>query len=78
MMDDNEASDTTPLSHQTELDSHVNMPVVGCNAYVFSDSGQTASVSPYNPDYPSNEIPIVDAAVLCTDSYRGTEYILVI
>jgi hypothetical protein len=48
---------------RTELDSHANMPVVGRNAYIISDTGRIADVNPFTPDYDSMQIPIVDAAV---------------
>ncbi len=50
-------------SSRTELDSHANMPVVGRNAYIISDTGRVADVNPFTPDYDSMTIPIVDAAV---------------
>ena len=63
---------------RTELDSHANMPVVGRHAYILSDTEKTATVSPYTPDYETREIPIVDAAVLYSCPYTGSDYILVI
>jgi hypothetical protein len=51
-------------SSRTELDSHANMPVVGRNAYIISDTGRVADVNPFTPGYDSMTIPIVDAAVL--------------
>jgi hypothetical protein len=65
-------------SSRTEFDSHANMPVVGRHAYIISDTGKIADVSPFTPDYKSMEIPIVDAAVQYEDPYDGKEYILVI
>ena len=41
---------------RTELDSHANMPVVGRNAYVISDTGRIADVNPFTPDYDSMQI----------------------
>ena len=63
---------------RTELDSHANMPVVGKNAYVLADTGRTADVSAYTPDYEPMELRIVDAAVLYECPYEGTAYVLVI
>jgi hypothetical protein len=63
---------------RTEFDSHANMPVVGRHAYVISDTGKIADVSPFTPDYKSMEIPIVDAAVQYEEPYDGKQYILVI
>jgi hypothetical protein len=68
----------TNESSRTEFDSHANMPVVGRHAYIISDTGKIADVSPFTPDYKSMEIPIVDAAVQYEDPYDGKEYILVI
>ena len=51
------------VESRMELDSHANMPVATCHSYILSDTVRTASVSAYNPDYPSLEIKIVDTAV---------------
>jgi hypothetical protein len=64
---------------RTEVDSHANMPVVGRNAYVISDTGKVADVSPFTPDYKSMQIKVVDAAVQYDCPYTGTSaYILVL
>ncbi len=63
---------------RTELDSHANMPVVGRHAYIISDTGRVADVSPFTPDYSSMKIRVVDAAVQYDCQYTGTSYILVI
>jgi hypothetical protein len=63
---------------RTELDSHANMPVVGRNAYIISDTGRIADVNPFTPDYDSMQIPIVDAAVQYECPYDGQSYIFVI
>jgi len=73
-----EASAILPTTSRMELDTHANMPVVGNKAYILSDTGRTASVSAYNPTYPSQCIPIVDAAVLYQDPSQGREFILVL
>jgi hypothetical protein len=54
------------------------MPVIGRHAYIISETGKIADVSPFTPDYKSMEIPIVDAAVQYEDPYNGKTYILVI
>ncbi|CAJ1938202.1 unnamed protein product [Cylindrotheca closterium] len=59
------------MDSRSELDSHANMIVVGSNCFVLSDTGRTASVNPYNPEYAAKSIPIIDAALL-------QEYILVV
>ena len=63
---------------RTELDSHANMPVVGRHAYIISDTGRVADVSPFTPDYASMQLRIVDAAVQYDCPYDGESYILVI
>jgi hypothetical protein len=35
---------------RTELDSHANMPVVGRNAYIISDTGRIAEVNAFTPE----------------------------
>ena len=62
----------------TELDSHANMPVVGLDSYIISETGKTAVVQPYSPDYDTKDIPIVHAAVQYECPYNGESYILVI
>ena len=63
---------------RTELDSHANMPVVGRHAYVISDTGKVADVSPFTPDYDAMKIKIVDAAIQYGCPYSGKSYILVV
>jgi hypothetical protein len=46
---DDEENSTT--SSRTELDSHANMPVVGRQAFIISDTGRTADVKAYSQDY---------------------------
>ncbi len=71
-------ADDDSKSSKTELDSHANMPVVGKNAFIISDTGRVADVKAYTPDYDSMELHIVDAAVKYESPYDGNEYILVI
>ena len=73
-----DVSEETSVTSRTELDSHANMPVVGRNAYVISDTGRIADVNPFTPDYESMQIPIVDAAVRYDCLFTGHTYILVI
>jgi hypothetical protein len=54
------------------------MPVIGSHAYIISDTGRVADVSPFTPDYSSMKIRVVDAAVQYDCQYTGTSYILVI
>ena len=66
------------VESRMELDSHANMPVVGKHAYILSDTGCTADVKSYNPQYEAMVIPIVDAAIQYDCPYTGENYILVI
>eukprot|EP00957_Ditylum_brightwellii_P202049 15328352-Ditylum_brightwellii.AAC.2 len=62
----------------TELDSHANMVVLGRNSTTLSNTGSTADVHPFSPEYNALEgIKIVDGAVLYTDEYTLRNYILV-
>ena len=63
---------------RTEFDSHANMPLVGKEAYIISETGKTVSVYPYSPEYPPKELPIVDAAVVYESPYNGERYVLVV
>jgi hypothetical protein len=74
---DGEDSMDVDEGSRTELDSHANMPVVGRNAYIISDTGRVADVSPFTPNYASMQIRIVDAAVQYDCPYDGESYILV-
>jgi hypothetical protein len=73
---DDEENVTT--SSQTELDSHANMPVVGRQAFIISDTWRTTDVKAYSPDYESMELRIVDTAVKYVCPYNGITYILAI
>ena len=75
---DGEDNNETEESSRTELDSHANMPVVGRNAFIISDTGRMADVKPYSPDYESMAIPIEDTAVRYDCPYDAQTYILVI
>ena len=69
---------TWKRNQETELDSHANMPVVGRNAYIISDTGRIADVNPFTPDYDSIRISIIDAAVRYDCPYDGKMYIFVL
>ena len=66
------------LELRTELDSHANMTVVGQNSYIVMDTGKLAEVNPYNPDYKSMRLPIVDATLQYDCPYSGDVFILVV
>ena len=71
--------DDGPEISRLELDSQANMPVVGKHAFILADSGKTVDVSPFAPEeYDSVRAPLVDAALLYTNPFDGTDYILVI
>ena len=83
--DDNDTSDDVENAGMSsedeikcELDTHANMAVVGSEIYVIEETGETACVQPYCPDYESREIPVVHAGVLYQCPYTGMEYILII
>ncbi len=79
MVSDVDVSEENDMKEsRTELDSHANMPVVGRNAYIISDTGRIADVNPFTPDYDSMRISIVDAAVRYECPYDGQTYIFVI
>ena len=63
---------------RTEFDSHANMPLVGCEAYVIADTGKKATVYPYSPDYSPKELAIVDAGLMYECPYSGESYILIV
>ena len=66
-----------PVS-RTDLDSHVNMAVVGTHSTIISDTARIANVSPYTPDYKSMQVKIVDAVVKYECPYTGQDYALII
>ena len=72
------ATPTQEEESRSELDSHANMPVVGCHATILADSGKDVDVSPFTPDYKSMMVRLVDAAVAYSCPYLGTTYIFVI
>ena len=68
-----------PSEGRTELDSHVDSPVVGRNVLVMSDSGQKANVTGFTKDLGRCEsVPIVTAALAYTDEYTGHTSIIII
>ena len=65
------------MNHQTELDSHANMPVIGKNAYILSKIGETVDVAPFTPHKPIS-VELVDAALKYECPYSGVVKILII
>jgi hypothetical protein len=74
---DDMAVNTTEGS-RTKLDSHANMPVVGSQVYILSDTERTCDVSAYTPDYEPMQIKLFDAAAQYECPYTDEQYILVI
>ena len=64
------------LCTRTDLESHANMSVVECKAYILSWTKKTAVVSTYTPYYEAKEIPICDVAVTYEDPYTGNNVFL--
>ena len=54
------------------------MPVVGCHAYILSNTGRKADVNAFSPDFEPMTIPIVDAAVQYNCKFTGKSYLLII
>ena len=77
-MNDASICDVDIKTSRTELDSHANMAVLGKNSHVLSETGKTARVQPYSPNYKPQIIPIVDAAVMYECPYSGKRVGLVI
>ena len=65
-------------SSRTKLDSHINMPVIGKNAFVLSKNGETVDVAPFTPDYNPIRVELVDAELKYDCSYSGESKILII
>ena len=66
-------------SPRTELDSHANMVVLGCHAYIFETSGRTCNVKPFSSDLGmATNVPIVDGAIAYECPYSRITYILIV
>ena len=63
---------------RSELDTHANMIVVGCLAYIIADVGKEVDVSAFSPDLKPIRVPLVDAAIHYEDEKTGKSYILVV
>jgi hypothetical protein len=61
-----------------ELDSHANMPVVGCEALVIDDLGINVDVCPFSPDYPAMKVKLVDAVLQYDCPLSGRVYMLLV
>ena len=63
---------------RTELDSHANMPVMGRDALVVSDTGRVMEVNPFTPDYDAIRVKLVDAALKYNCPHEDKSYILLV
>ena len=63
---------------RTDFNYNANMPVVGQNCYILSDSGTSAEVNAFSPGYETKNIPILEEAVLYHYPEKMMTYILVI
>eukprot|EP00957_Ditylum_brightwellii_P144237 10989674-Ditylum_brightwellii.AAC.1 len=63
---------------RTELDSHVNMPCMGRDALVVSDTGRVVEVSPFTPDYDVMKVKLVDAVLKYDCPDKDKSYILLV
>ena len=78
IMEDTGAMEDVNESSRTEVDSHVNMPVIGMNAYILSTIGETVDVAPFTPDDKPIRVELVDAALKYECPYSGEIKILII
>ena len=74
----NTSNESSNSFSRLELDTHANMPVVGRDSYVLSQTGKFAEVNAYDPQQGTRSIPIVDAALQYDCPYSGKLYILVL
>ena len=63
---------------RTELDTHANMPLVGRQWCVIAHTGCSADVHAFSPDFPTQSLSIVDAAIKYECPFSGKEYALLI
>lgn len=78
--DGNMSYSNNPIDNNSrlELDSHANMPVVGCESLVIVDLGINVDVCPFSPDYPSMQVKLVDAVVKYDCPFSGKVFMLII
>eukprot|EP00957_Ditylum_brightwellii_P020559 1550043-Ditylum_brightwellii.AAC.1 len=60
---------------RTELDSHANMPVMGSDAVVVSDTGRVMEVNPFTPYYDAIKVKLVDTALKYDCPHEDKSYI---
>ena len=73
-----DANDVMPTDSRTELDSHANMVVIGCHAYILSTSDKMVEVNAFTPEHATIKASLVDAALQYDSPYDGKSYILII
>ena len=62
----------------TELDSHANMAVAGCDCTVIATSGRFATVTPFSSNLPTMDmVEICDVAIAYDDPFSLKTYLLV-
>ena len=71
-LDDSEMS--TDEESKLELDSHMNMAVIGKHTYIHGETGEMVEVNPFTPTYKPIKAPIVDAALQFDSPYDGKAY----
>ena len=63
---------------RTELDTHANMPLVGRHCCVIAHTGRSANIHAILPDFPTQLLSIVNAAIKYKCPFSGKEYALLI
>ena len=64
---------------RTELDSHVNMTMIGRHIIITNNMGWVAEVGPFTPEYEALcQLKIVDAEILYVCSYNDHMYMLIV
>ena len=63
---------------RTELDSHANMPCMGRDALVVSDTGRVMEVNPLTPDYDAMKVKLVGAVLKYDYPHEGKSYTLLV
>eukprot|EP00957_Ditylum_brightwellii_P077898 5921120-Ditylum_brightwellii.AAC.1 len=64
------------MMSRTELDSHTNMPCMGRDTLVVSDTGRVMEVNPITPDYDAMKVKFVYAALKYDCPHEDKSYIL--
>eukprot|EP00957_Ditylum_brightwellii_P122272 9324612-Ditylum_brightwellii.AAC.1 len=63
---------------RAELGSHANMPCMGREALVVSDTGRLMEVNPFMPNYDATKVRLVDAALKYGYHFTDKTYILLV